>query len=291
MDRYTCSRCNYTTNSVSNYKKHLLRKNSCETLFESISTNDLLQQLDLKQKRNFDYKCEYCEKTFKTPQNKYQHKQRCAKNVNISEHVEEKLNALEEEIRNLKSQISTPPTIAGTSAINTNKNNQNSNNNNNNSNNVVNQVVINVKSFGQENLSYIEKDKDFLTSCLMSRDIKSLIENIHCDKNHPENHNVRIKSTKQELMETFVDGGWIISDQEETLDELMNKGYRVLKFHSHRNKNDIKAECEDDEDEYDNLMNWLENVYDDKKVRKPIKRQLLILFMNKRTMLLEKEIE
>jgi hypothetical protein len=158
-------------------------------------------------------------------------------------------------------------------------------------NNVVNQVIINVKSFGQENLTYVEKDKQFLTSCLMSRDIKSLIESIHCDKEHPENHNVRIKSTKQELMETFMDGGWIISDQEETLDELLNKGYRVLKFHSHRNKKDIKAECDDDDDEYDSLMEWLENVYDDKKLRKPIKRQLLILFMNKRTMLLEKEVD
>jgi hypothetical protein len=259
---------------------------------DNISNEELIEKLDALIKGNWKYKCEYCGKTFKTSQYKYQHKQRCKEK--LVECEKDDFTQLKNEVKMLREHIINNPLSNGKTMhnnTNTNKNNQNSNNNNNNSNNVVNQVVINVKSFGQENLSYIEKDKDFLTSCLMSRDIKSLIENIHCDKNHPENHNVRIKSTKQELMETFVDGGWIISDQEETLDELMNKGYRVLKFHSHRNKNDIKAECDDDDDEYDSLMNWLENVYDDKKVRKPIKRQLLILFMNKRTMLLEKEIE
>lgn len=37
----------------------------------------------------------------------------------------------------------------------------------------------------------------------MNKDILSLIENIHCDKKHPENHNIRIRSLKKNLMETF----------------------------------------------------------------------------------------
>lgn len=285
MEEHTCPRCNYTTNFFSNYKKHLVRKIPCKPLVSDVSIDELLQQLDARLKRDFKYKCEYCEKTFKTPQTKYQHKQTCKLKVNREYTLEDKVNILQEEIKTLKSQITVapPPSQVAHNIITNNDNRVN--------NNVVNQVIINVKSFGQENLTYVEKDKQFLTSCLMSRDIKSLIESIHCDKEHPENHNVRIKSTKQELMETFMDGGWIISDQEETLDELLNKGYRVLKFHSHRNKKDIKAECDDDDDEYDNLMEWLENVYDDKKLRKPIKRQLLILFMNRRTMLLEKEVD
>lgn len=285
MAEYVCPRCNYFTNQVYNFKKHLLRKNTCQPEINDIPVEDILKQFERTEADGYVFKCDYCPKQFKTKQCCNQHKHRCRNKLASDQRVEDKLGKLEDEINSLKQQLTVKQPQSNQVVNNVNNNTDNS------VHNVVNQVIINVKSFGQENLSYIEKDKQFLTSCLMSRDIRSLIESIHCDREHPENHNVRIKSTKQELMETFVDGGWIISDQEETLDELLNKGYRVLKFHSHRNKRDIKAECDDDDDEYDSLMEWLENVYDDKKLRKPIKRQLLILFMNRRTMLLEKEVD
>ena len=122
----------------------------------------------------------------------------------------------------------------------------------------------------------------------MMNNIVPLIENIHFDKEHPENHNVKIKSIKQELMETFVDGKWIITDTDDTLNELINKGYRVLNYHSRKNKNDI-IDTEMNEDEYDDVLSWLEKIYEDKKTRKPIKKQLLLLFLNNKTMLLGKE--
>jgi hypothetical protein len=92
-------------------------------------------------------------------------------------------------------------------------------------------------------------------------------------------------------METYVDGNWIITDKEETLDELVNKGYRVLRFHSHKNKKDILEECDDDENEYEDIVSWLESIYEDNKVRKPIRRQLLILFMNNKALLLGKDVD
>jgi hypothetical protein len=118
-----------------------------------------------------------------------------------------------------------------------------------------------------------------------------LIENIHCDKQHPENQNVRIRSTKKELMETFVDGRWIVSDQEETLDELLNKGYRILNFFSYRNKDHIINGCDDGEDEYHEMRDWLDELYSNTKLRKPLKRKLLILFMNNKALFLEKGID
>lgn len=271
MTEYMCARCHYTTQWLSNFKKHLNRQHQCQALFSDTDTHELLKPFTKTLETGYTFKCEHCSKLFKTQKSCNQHSQRCP-------------NKPKENEQNINNQISNP------TVTNTVNNSPNTQINNTQINNNVNHVIINIKSFGQENLSYLEQDKSFLTNCLLSRDIKTLIENIHCDKDHPENHNVRIRSTKQELMETYIDGGWIISDQDETLDELLNKGYRVLRLHSHRNKNEIKAECDDDEDEYDSLMSWLEDVYDDKKVRKPIKRQLLILFMNRKTMLLEREI-
>lgn len=43
-----------------------------------------------------------------------------------------------------------------------------------------------------------------------------------------------------------------------------------------------------DEDDFDDINKWLENLYEDKKKRKPVKRQLLLLFINNKTLLLEK---
>ena len=146
-----------------------------------------------------------------------------------------------------------------------------------------------MKSFGFENIHHLESDKDYMTRCLLNKDVIQLLENIHCDVEHPENVNVKIRSTKNELMETFIDGRWIISDQEETLDELLNKGYRILNLFRHRNKDHIINECEDGEDEYQELQGWLEDLYSNAQLRKPLKRKMLILFMNNKTLFLAKE--
>jgi hypothetical protein len=174
-------------------------------------------------------------------------------------------------------ELSTTPNVVQNGNI---KNIQNNNN-----------ITINLHSFGFENIAHLENDKEYMTQCLLNKDVMGLLENIHCDKQHPENHNVRIKSTKRELMETYVDGQWIVSDQEETLDELLNKGYRIMNFFSYRNKDHIINECEDGEDEYHGMREWLEDLYSNSKLRKPLKRKLLILFMNNKALFLEKGIE
>lgn len=270
---YECKRCGYTSKFKCSLIKHFQRKVACEPLLSDISIEELLNEY-AKVPLATGYGCEFCGKFFQNPQGKYQHKLRCRE----KNKPEQKIGALEAKIEELQKIILTHPPIVTTINNTTNNNNIQQNN-----------ITINLKSFGCENISHIESDKQFLTNCLLQRDIKSLIESIHCDKDHPENHNVRIKSLKQELMETNVDGKWIITDKEETLDELINKGYRVLRFHSHKNKKDILEEC-DDHDEYDDVMKWLESIYEDNKIRKPIKRQLLILFLNNKALLLGKDI-
>lgn len=155
-----------------------------------------------------------------------------------------------------------------------------------NTNITANNIVIVRNSFGSENITYLPKE--FLNSCILMNDIVSLIENIHFDTDHPENHNIKIKSTKQELMETYVNGKWIVTDTNDTLNELINKGYRILNKHTRKNKKDI-IETEMDEQEYDDVIKWLEKIYENKRMRKPIRKKLLLLFLNNQAMLLEKD--
>ena len=95
-------------------------------------------------------------------------------------------------------------------------------------------IIFNVKNFGNENMDYLSHE--FLTSCLITNNIVPPIESIHLDSEHHENHNIKMKSLRYDLMEQYFDGKWIVTDKEETLDELINKGYRVLKYHSRKNK-------------------------------------------------------
>lgn len=269
---YSCRRCGYETPYKHHLMRHLNGKRSCSCIFEDISIDDLKKELT-KSYNDDASTCKYCRKQFNYKSSLSRHYKTCkTKQHSMIEEMKEQLR--NEIIIELKKGTS--------SNIHANIVN--------NTQNIQNNITINLKTFGEENVSHIESDTSFLTTCLLQRDIKSLIESIHCDREHPENHNVRVKSIKQDLMETYVDGNWIISDKEETLDELINKGYRVLRFHSHRNRADIINECDKDEDEFENIMEWLESIYEDNKIRKPIKRQLLILFMNNKALLLGKDI-
>lgn len=259
MVEYTCERCGYQTCMIGNYKKHLYRKNVCQPVLSNTSIDILKKNIETAPK---GFQCEKCFKSFSCRQSKWTHKKTCKGSPT---------NELLEKIKELEERIKTQEAKPYVRNINNNINIQNN---------------FNLKSFGHENMDYLSKD--FLNSCLLMNNIVPLIENIHFDREHPENHNVKVKSTKQELMETFVDGKWIITDTDDTLNELINKGYRVLNYHSRKHKSDI-LDTEMDEDEYEDVLSWLEKIYDDKKTRKPIKKQLLLLFLNNKTMLLGKE--
>lgn len=53
----------------------------------------------------------------------------------------------------------------------------------------------------------------------------------------------------------------------------------------------MSEECDDDEEEFEDMMEWLEKLYDDDRAKKPIKRQLLFLFMTNKALLLGKDMD
>lgn len=267
---YICPRCNYTSTRKDYFIKHINRKIVCPATKSDVSLESL-QKLYEKTK-NADIKCPFCPKKFTHCTSLSRHKKIC---VGLIDNTKA-LDKMKQEIRN---EIMTELGVGKT--VNTNNGTINNIQNQNNN------ITIQLKSFGFENISHLETDIKYLTHCLVNKDVTGLLENIHCDANYPENHNVRIKSLKKEFMETFVDGRWIVTDQEETLDELLNKGYRILNFFSYRNKDSIVAD--EGLEEYREMRMWLESLYDDHKIRKPLKRKMLILFMNNKTLFLEKE--
>jgi hypothetical protein len=147
---------------------------------------------------------------------------------------------------------------------------------------------MNLQDYGHEDLSYLPKT--FLSRCFANKDLFGLLQNIHCDKENPQNHNIRIKSQKRNQIETRENNKWMIKNEDEALTECIQNGYRILVRHGYRHKNEIiEDELDDDENEYHSINEWLESVFKNHVAQKPIKRKLLLLFLNNQALLLGKD--
>lgn len=259
-----CKRCGLHFSRKQTLVNHLQRVNTCEALLENISVEQLLNEMK-KPKLTEGFQCEYCELYFKNSQGKYQHKRSCKKKPKESiRHLIHKVDELTKELDTLKTNSYT---------YNVQQNN--------------NFININLKEFGLESQQHLSQE--LLNRCFADKGIVELIQNLHFDKTCPENHNVRLKSKKQELMEIYSDGKWQVKDQDQTLTELIQSGYRILRMHGKKNKENIMEEEGMDENDFNEITGWLENIYEDQKFQKPVKRDLIILFINNQTMLLGRE--
>lgn len=265
---YECPRCGYMTRLLPNLRTHFDRKTLCPSVKQELSVDELLQFYDTIIETKTQpkvYKCEHCQDSFKTPQQKYKHKVKCKATVSTTSNNE--ITLLRQEIQELKQHIvsSQNPSVV------------------NNYNNIgtINNYVVNVKAFGHENLSHFERHKEFLTNCLFQKDIPTLVQNIHGDTDYPENQNIRIYSHKKELIEFMSDNNtWLVAPKDEALGELINNAYRILRKHGYFNKKQIMDDGEYNINDYHEVMQWLEEVYDNEDVRKPIKAKLYVLLMN-----------
>jgi hypothetical protein len=235
VETFTCARCGYIATTKGNLKRHLTAKKICKPKVSEVCRDELFKQFNTVKKGAL-VTCEWCEKTI-SKTNHARHRALCVANPDKSASAStsttdistnniidyEKLKVtmkaiLEDLLQHNKG------TINNTVIINNNSNNINTVNTTN-----INNVTLN--GFGNEDVSYLSHD--FLSYCLMNpkKGMATLIENIHYNKDYPENHNVRCKSLKNNVFEKYINAEWRICDASNTLDELIKKGYRILNAH------------------------------------------------------------
>ena len=211
---YFCEKCDYLCFKPSDYRKHILTAKHLNTY--NYLQNDLQKIADVAGK---NYSCE-CGKKYKHRQSMYTHKKKClfkneffddekdddenkmltslilevvksnAEIVKSNNELQKQVIELSKEVEDLKknNKDTAIHTQNNTTNIQTQNNIQNQNNQTNNN------IIINC--FGNENLDYIT-DKVIL-HCMnkIYGSILLLIEKIHFDLDHPENHNVQIPNKK-----------------------------------------------------------------------------------------------
>ena len=238
MDKYSCKRCGYSIDKKYNYLKHLNRKNSCKILLENISIEDLKKEIENKEEKKYD--CKFCIKNFNCKQGKYQHEKRCKDNINnknnnINLKLLKKINELEEKNNKLEEKIKV---IENQKPLVQNIYNNQSNNIYNNDNKTYNNKSIttnnNLNNFGEENLSHITFDKLTRYSSSLNKGFSNFIENVHFNEEIKENNNIRMKT--KDILEVVDNGKWIEKDCNNTIDEMIMKGHKVLFRHFIDNK-------------------------------------------------------
>ena len=239
MVQHICNRCGYTTNRKQNLRSHLLRKNLCKPIMNELDRYDLLvsngfdeeskkyekptfspqNNTKLPQNNTKKYICEFCNKGYTRIDSLNRHKNNyCKEKKNISNQIEllmkkmiymdEKINNLTNENKELKNQIKN------------NKPNVNRGTINNAQNQLNNNVIIN--NFGSENIDYIT-DKIFYK--LLNTPINAipkLLELKHFHPKQPENHNVKITNLHDKYAKIYKDKKWLTKNKKEVIDDIID---------------------------------------------------------------------
>tara|TARA_B100001057_G_scaffold370493_1_gene374390 strand:+ start:276 stop:1103 length:828 start_codon:yes stop_codon:yes gene_type:complete len=271
---YNCKLCNYYTNSIYHYKRHLNTKkhNKNITIYEEendLGENELpwtpLDSPGLpwtpnpqKSRKKLKYVCKYCNNEFTRSSNLTKHmKYVCSeKEVYLQN---EKIDELIKTIKEKDKGNTNHGTI----------NNYSMSNSNNSQNN------LNLNNFGEENL-------DMITDKFLKKSIEypfagltKMIEKIHFNEKFPENKNVRMLNKKGNKLQIVDKGKWKYVDKGETFRRLVdNKNSSMEEFYEDNKVIFSKINKKRYEDFRENLNE------DDKRYWDKIYKSLELIFWN-----------
>lgn len=201
-----CSICKTTFTKPYYMKKHLQSKKH-----ESM-VNDSTKK----------YICT-CGKTYLHRQSLQKHKITCqvkeepvTENIIVQQLKEERVER-EKERKELKEQIEQLLEKVGTTHNTTNHIDTQNN------------LTININAFGNENLDYLTDQ--VIIQCIgkVYGAIPTIIEKIHFNPEHPENHNIKITNKKMPHASIMcTDNKWKMVDREYAISTLVNNGYHLL---------------------------------------------------------------
>lgn len=266
---FECKRCGYSTIRKIDLLRHLERKKICIPSINDIEPSVLIKELTQKNYNDHTYDCSKCGTKFNTRQSRHRHMKTCKSILKEEEpsvplHV---VNELKAEFEKLKQQV------MQCSGSNTTVNNGTMNINNG----VVNNINIQIRNFGQENMDALPMD--VVRGCFMNLDFKEIFKNIYCDNNFPENHNIKIKSKKNKQLLMYKQDQWNILPFSTGFEELFHRLSKELVQFIRSCKDEAIEDC--GEEEFDRLCRLLyaaaEKVEEAKvkKFRKEVDQDLL----------------
>jgi hypothetical protein len=260
--QYSCEYCKYSSNRLYNLQRHIVSRHINDEPLEKNDTQEYAQKVNLEpqkvnlgsQKVNLGsqkvnpesqkvnlldchLKCDRCYKVFTNMWSLNRHEDKCKEIVDANQCPQclKILSSKQSKYKHMKickgakndivHVLSTSSTTIN--CHNTNTTVQNHCMINNGTINNTNNIVINVRNFGEENLDHITNEvKDRLIHQLNGKGIVKLIKDVHFNPNVPENHNVR--KYDKSLWEVYDSGDWEIRSYKTTIDDLIKRHKDIL---------------------------------------------------------------
>ena len=255
-----CERCGTEFKNLRNLRCHFDRKNTCKPLLKDIPIEELKEKYKIKKGC---YKCENCGKEFKTSSGKCKHKKKCLINPVIIQ--KKTISKLETELgkevskrKELEKQVEqlilekTQLQEAHARVIN---------NDHSNTNNITtigrDQNIIIVNNFGEENIEYLLKDENFIKKCIESpiNSIHKYLDNVHFNKEHPENRNIKMTNLLGPYMDYIKEGKWNKIEKNILIPKIIDKSIDAVHEIAYK-------DLDSGTDEEDNTLNAWEKYSD-----------------------------
>lgn len=259
MYKNGCSVCNIPSfKSKQSLQRHLSSKKH--------------MQID-KQPVDTLFQCSSCNKYFFGRDGLSHHKKICPSRKNDNDKMQNNIDYLTEKFEKEKEeltkvfekQMEKMIQICSKNNINTQNNCKNQTNYN-----------IHINTFGKENLDYITND--FLQNCVnkIYDSVPTILQKIHFDPEHPENHNIKVTNKKLPHASIMTDDNqWKLVNKHEVIEDMIDKGYNMIdetfrhdpsKYTEERRRNYRKYQ-----DKYDN---------EDKETIKRLKNEVEYMVFN-----------
>ena len=145
--------------------------------------------------------------------------------------------------------------------------------------NITNTQNIQLNSYGNEDLSHIT---DSLKTELLKVPfgmIPKMIEEVHFNKNKPENKNIALTNKKDNKIMVFSNNKWVYRNKNDTINDLVDCKYFILDNH-YQDLEDNDNISQDAKISYEKFKTYFDE--GDKKIVEDIKKDCELLLLNNR---------
>ena len=307
MNKFICPRCHLKTHIRTHFKRHLTRKNICKPIYKDYPIKGIAKSygIDISSTENVEviqkviritessefnqlsktdnkkeYKCRFCNKSFKHKSNKSRHeKSRCKEiikdnNTNkiytqdeiekikqdAEKKAELKIKEVEDKIDVLADKKAQNMVLSLVDKLKPNQT-TNQTTNNNNSHNTTNNITQNnqtnnnnnhlkINNFGEEKTKYITDAKLKIMFVDPRNVVVQHIKDTYYHVLHPENYNAKITNCKSKHMHIYKDNEWEKVNKQLTICSMYNKHEKIIESEFERLKPELTDTVRDNYNEY-----------------------------------------
>ena len=264
-----CIYCNYETDIVSNFNKHLkTKKHLINKENKSLKSGDTFtpsqiltnpsqiltnpsqiphkssQKVSVNNEENLNnYECEYCKKVFSRSDNLNRHINKYCKvkkkiindkNILVDIKNDEKDKIMEEQKQRIDQIEREKKMMQKQIELLLDKVGDTTNI-------TTNQHIV-LNCYGNEDLTHISNNFKMELLKIPYAMIPKLIKEVHFNQNYPQNNNIFLPNKKEPYVKIYQDQTWVYKDKKETIKELVEKNYSILDDYYEGNRQSLDSE-------------------------------------------------